>query len=126
LQQCPTRFRCLPDLGAFSHSGGGTQPIRARGRRHRIVVARCLSCNCGPLGKAPTCGYAVLMGKAKPVLTGEEWVAAANQNDRPPTSDDVTVTLDGRRLDSKEKVLEWLAEIEADRADGRTVADSLG
>jgi hypothetical protein len=66
------------------------------------------------------------MGKAKPVLTGEQWVAAANQNDRPPTSEDVTVTLDGRRLDSKEKVLEWLAEIESDRAADRTVADSFG
>jgi hypothetical protein len=66
------------------------------------------------------------MGKAKPVLTGEQWVAAASHNDRPPTSDDVTVTLDGRRLDSKEKVLEWLAEIESDRAAGRTVADSFG
>jgi hypothetical protein len=66
------------------------------------------------------------MGKAKPVLTGEQWVAAASQNHRLPTSDDVTVTLDGRRLDSKEKVLEWLAEIESDRAAGRTVADSFG
>jgi len=66
------------------------------------------------------------MGKAKPLLTGEQWIAEASQNDRLPTSDDVTVTLDGRRLDSKEKVLEWLAEIESDRAAGRTVADSFG
>jgi len=29
------------------------------------------------------------------VLTGEEWVVAAARIDRPPTSDDVTITLDG-------------------------------
>lgn len=39
----------------------------------------------------------------------------------PPTNDDTTVTLDGRRLDTKEKVLEWLAEVEADRASGAPV-----
>ena len=56
------------------------------------------------------------------VLTGEEWVVAAARIHRPPTSDDVTITLDGRRLDSKEKVLAWLAEIDVDRAVGRPVA----
>ena len=39
----------------------------------------------------------------------------------PPTADDVSITLDGRRLDSKEAVLTWLAEVEADRAAGRRV-----
>ena len=38
----------------------------------------------------------------------------------PPTSDDVSITRDGRRLDSKEAVLSWwaevAAEIEADEA----------
>jgi hypothetical protein len=42
-----------------------------------------------------------------------------------PTTDDVTVLFDGRRLDSRAKVLEWLAEIEADRAIGRSALDEL-
>lgn len=60
-----------------------------------------------------------------PVLTFKEWVAAAGTIDRPPTVDDVSITMDGRRLDTKEKVLAFLAEIEEDRAAGRTVADKL-
>jgi hypothetical protein len=60
-----------------------------------------------------------------PVVTGEEWTVAVARIDRPPTSDDVTITLDGRRLDSKEKVLAWLAEIELDRASGRPVVANL-
>ena len=43
----------------------------------------------------------------------------------PPTSDDVTVLVDGRRLDTKEKVLAWLAEVEEDRAAGRSALDEL-
>lgn len=39
----------------------------------------------------------------------------------PSTADDVSITRDGRRLDSKEAVLAWLAEVEADRAAGRRV-----
>lgn len=39
----------------------------------------------------------------------------------PSTPDDVSITRDGRRLDSKEAVLAWLAEVEADRAAGRCV-----
>ena len=37
----------------------------------------------------------------------------------PPTSDDVSITSDGVRLDSKAKVLAFLAEIERERLDGR-------
>jgi hypothetical protein len=33
----------------------------------------------------------------------------------PPTEDDVTVLLDGRRLDSRESVEAWLQEVEAIR-----------
>lgn len=55
-----------------------------------------------------------------PVMTGEEWVAAASRNNRPPTSDDVSITWDGRRLDTVEKVLAFLVEIEADRLAGVT------
>jgi hypothetical protein len=43
----------------------------------------------------------------------------------PATADDVTILLDGRRIDSKEKVLEWLAEIEDDRKAGRRALDDL-
>lgn len=32
----------------------------------------------------------------------------------PPTSDDVSITRDGRRLDSKEAVLSWWAEVAAE------------
>ncbi len=32
----------------------------------------------------------------------------------PRTSDDVSVTFEGRRLDSKQDVLEWWAEVESD------------
>ncbi len=41
----------------------------------------------------------------------------------PPTSDDVSVTADGRRLDTKEAVLAWWAEvgteIKEEEADGQ-------
>jgi hypothetical protein len=36
----------------------------------------------------------------------------------------VTITLDGRRIDSKEKAVAWLAEIEADRAAGADLRTS--
>jgi hypothetical protein len=39
--------------------------------------------------------------------------------------DDVTLLFDGRRIDTKDKVLEWLAEIEADRTAGRSALDEL-
>ena len=60
------------------------------------------------------------MGETKRVLTAEEWIAATRTISRPPTPDDVSITLDGRRLDSKEKVLEFLAEIQAERSSGLT------
>jgi hypothetical protein len=56
-------------------------------------------------------------------VTGDEWTDAGV--DRPPTPDGVTITLDGRRIDSKEKAIAWLAEIEADLAAGKTAADTL-
>ena len=63
------------------------------------------------------------MAAARRTVTGDEWAAADIGG--PPTPDDVTVTLDGRRIDSKEKAMAWLAEIEADRAAGKTAADTL-
>jgi hypothetical protein len=49
-------------------------------------------------------------------MTAEEWFEGM-RNARPPTADDVTVLWDGRRLDSREAVMEWLAEVEAKRAE---------
>lgn len=55
-------------------------------------------------------------------LSGDEFVARLRAAG-PPTPDDVSITFDGRRLDSKEAILAWLAEveplIEADRLAGR-------
>ena len=50
-------------------------------------------------------------------LTGDEFVARLGTAP-PSTSDDVSVTRDGRRLGSKAAVLAWLAEVELDRAGG--------
>ncbi|MGH9091992.1 MAG: hypothetical protein ACRDZR_11540 [Acidimicrobiales bacterium] len=52
---------------------------------------------------------------AKPVMTAEELIERVRHSP-PPTDDDVTILWDGRRLDSKEAVLAWVAEVEAARA----------
>ena len=56
---------------------------------------------------------------ARPTVTAEEWFERM-RGAAPPTDDDVTILWDGRRLDSREKVLEWLEEVEAKRAEGVT------
>jgi hypothetical protein len=53
---------------------------------------------------------------AQPMRTVEE-LAGAMRHAPPPTDDDVTILWDGRRIDSREKALEWLAEIEVIRAE---------
>ena len=53
-------------------------------------------------------------------LSADEFLSRVRAG-APPTADDVSITVDGRRLDSKEAVLAWLAEVEADRAAGRFV-----
>lgn len=53
---------------------------------------------------------------AQPVMTAEEWFEGM-RHARPPASDDVTVLWDGRRLDSREAVMEWLTEVEVKRAE---------
>jgi hypothetical protein len=53
-------------------------------------------------------------------VSADEFVARARAAGA-PTGDDVSITRDGRRLDSKQAVLAWLAEVEADRAAGRCV-----
>ncbi len=42
----------------------------------------------------------------------------------PSTPDDVTILWDGRRLDSREAVMEWLAEVDAKRAEQAASADA--
>lgn len=51
---------------------------------------------------------------AKRAKTIVEW-AERMRSAGPPTEDDVTVLLDGRRLNSKEAVEAWLNEVEAIR-----------
>ncbi len=58
---------------------------------------------------------------AQPVMTAEEWFEGMRQA-RPPTPDDVTILWDGRRLDSREAVMEWLAEVELKRAEEAATA----
>jgi hypothetical protein len=51
---------------------------------------------------------------AQPAMTGDEW-AERMRHAAPPTPDDVSITLDGRRLDSRQAVLDWLADLAATR-----------
>lgn len=53
-----------------------------------------------------------------PVLS-LELLAEAARDAQPRTADDVSITWDGRRLDSREKVLAFLAELQASRDNGR-------
>lgn len=60
-----------------------------------------------------------MTGKLLPITLDEIQTVLADAD--PPTADDVSGTLDGRRLDSKEAVLAWIAEVEADIAAGYLV-----
>ena len=51
-------------------------------------------------------------------LSGDEFVARVRAV-APTSGDDVSITRDGRRLDSRTAVVEWLADVDADRAAGR-------
>jgi hypothetical protein len=55
-------------------------------------------------------------GRSEAGSHGEEWIAAATSKIARPPTPDVLITLDGHWLESapKEKLLEWLAEIEAE------------
>ncbi|MFV0309069.1 MAG: hypothetical protein ACK5OX_15145 [Desertimonas sp.] len=46
--------------------------------------------------------------------TREEWNRAVAAGS-PPTADDVSITKDGRRLDTVQKIFAWVAEINAER-----------
>jgi hypothetical protein len=61
---------------------------------------------------------------AAPVLTFEE-LADALRSAPPPTADDVSITWDGRRLDSREKVLRLLAELRAAPRNGVALGPPL-
>jgi hypothetical protein len=61
---------------------------------------------------------------AQPVLTAEELFERV-RHAAPPTPDDVTILWDGRRLGSREAVMEWLAELEVQRAEeAAAIADA--
>jgi hypothetical protein len=60
---------------------------------------------------------------AKRAKTIVEW-AERMRSAGPPTEDDVTVLLDGRRLDSRETVEAWLKEVEAIRVLEAATRDS--
>lgn len=51
-------------------------------------------------------------------MSAEEWFEGL-RHAAPPGPDDVTITLDGRRLDSREAVLGWLAQVGAKTRAGR-------
>lgn len=55
-----------------------------------------------------------LMARRALPLSGDEFVERVQMAAR-PTPDDVSITRDGRRLDSEEAVLAWLSEVEAER-----------
>lgn len=65
-----------------------------------------------------------IVDDAAPVLTFEE-LADAVRDAPPPTRDDASLTWDGRRLDSREKVLSFLAELDDARTSGRTLGPPL-
>jgi len=48
----------------------------------------------------------------KPVLTLDQ-LAEGLRHASPSTADDVTITSDGRRIDSREKALAWVEEMNA-------------
>lgn len=55
---------------------------------------------------------------AAPTRLSREEIREMSRDLPPPTSDDVSITADGVRLDSKEKVVAFLAELERERQVG--------
>jgi len=53
---------------------------------------------------------------AEPVKSIEELQERVDKCAHPRTADDVSITSDGRRLDTKEKVLVFLEELDVERA----------
>lgn len=75
-------------------------------------------------GENDAAGNLGAVGADRTTITWQELVES-HRSASAPTPDDVTLLFDGRRLDSEDKVLEWLAEIESDRAAGRSALDEL-
>ncbi len=61
----------------------------------------------------------------QPVKTVEQ-LAESLRHGRPPTEDDVTILWDGRRIDSKEAAVQWLAELDAERAEAAAAQRDCG
>ena len=68
----------------------------------------------------------VLWSDASPARHDGRGVVRGDASCRPPTPDDVTILWDGRRLDSREAVMEWLAEVEAKRAEEAAAGADVG
>jgi len=61
------------------------------------------------------------MGATLPPVSIEEFQARLDAAGGPATADDQSVTWDGRVLDTRDKVLAFLAELAEARAEGRTL-----
>jgi len=68
--------------------------------------------------------YREVVDDIAPVLTFEE-LAEAVRHAPAATADDVSITWDGRHLDTKEKVLSFIAELDAARSSGRMLGPPL-
>ncbi len=64
-----------------------------------------------------------LEGMVLPRAKTAEEVIERMRHAAPPTPDDVTILWDGRRIDSREAAMEWLAEVDAKRAEEAASAD---
>lgn len=65
------------------------------------------------------------VGRPMRVLTWKEWGEMTRRLPG-PTDDDVSITTDGRRLDTAEKVVEFFAGLDADRSSIATDEPAAG
>jgi excisionase family DNA binding protein len=108
--------------------GSGKLPARMVGTHRRLALADVLAYReASTSGRADSLDAMAREADALGLnesrlmpLSSDEFLARVRAAP-PATADDASITLDGRRLDSKEAVLAWLAEVEAERAAGRFV-----